>query len=807
MTISYNWLHEYLPVHIEADKLSRILTGVGLEVESMEPYEAVKGGLKGLVIGEVLTCEKHPDADKLHLTTVNTGSGEILQIICGAPNVAAGQKVVVAPVGVTIYPLSGDPMTMKKVKIRGIESQGMICAEDEIGLGSSHDGILVLNDEAVPGTPAAEYFKPYSDLIYEIGLTPNRMDAMSHLGVARDVVAWLNFHEKQQYVVKSPFTNGLKTDSKSLPIKVTIENTNACRRYSGISIHDVTIEESPDWLKQRLKSIGLRPVNNIVDITNFILHETGQPLHAFDADKISGSEVIVKHCAEGTLFTTLDEKERKLSAEDLMICNTEGPMCFGGVFGGLESGVTEATKNIFLESAWFDPVTVRKTSFRHDLRTDAATRFEKGVDISNTVQVLKRAALLTKELASGRIAGDVIDVYPSPKEKVTVAMKWHYLKKLSGKNYHPDAVKKILGSLGFEIAKEGIDELWITVPYSKTDIEHPADIVEEIMRIDGLDNIEIPGSITISPTVETNYKEEAFKNKIAGYLTGHGFNEIFTNSITNSAWYAEDVLATTVKMLNNLSAGLNVMRPSMVETGLQCIGFNLNRKNNNLRLFEFGKTYSTHSPGKYNEAQHLTLYISGGSEASWKQKTIPADLYLLKGITNAVLKQMGLQAKSEHLNGHTDYNYGLRYTINGKTVATVATVQPNKLKTFDIKQPVFIADFYWDVLITLASKTSITYSEIPKFPAVERDLSMVLPEKISYAEVEKTVLAANVNKLKQVSLFDVFQSEKLGAGKKSFALNFIFQDEEKTLTDKETDKMMSAIMEALEKELNAEIRK
>jgi phenylalanyl-tRNA synthetase beta chain len=807
MTISYNWLHEYLPVQIEAEKLSRILTSVGLEVESMEAYEEVKGGLKGLIIGEVLTCTKHPDADKLKITTVNTGSGDALQIVCGAANVAAGQKVVVATIGATIYPVNGEPLTMKKAKIRGVESHGMICAEDEIGIGTSHDGILVLNEQAVVGTPAADYFKLTADTVYEIGLTPNRMDAMSHMGVAKDVIAWVNFHEKKQYVMKSPFANGFKADSQALPIKVIIENTEACQRYAGISIQQVTVAESPAWLKQRIKTIGLRPINNIVDITNFILHETGQPLHAFDLDAITGGEVIVKNCAEGTPFITLDEKERKLSAEDIMICNKETPMCIGGVFGGLKSGVKETTTNIFLESAWFHPVSIRKTSFRHGLRTDAATRFEKGVDISNTVNILKRAALLIKEIAGGTIASDVVDVYPSPKEKAQIGIKYHYLKKISGKNYHPDAVKRILQSLGFEIAKESIDELWVSVPFSKPDIEHPADIAEEVMRIDGLDNVEIPTSITISPSVENNYKAAAYKDKIANYLAASGFNEIFTNSISNSAWYSEEVLQSTVKMLNNLSAELNVMRPSMVETGLQCVGFNINRKNNNLRLFEFGKTYSSTSVGKYDETDHLTLYLSGSSNASWKQKPVTADFYLLKGFVDGILQQFGYTYTTQLIAATADYSYGLSYIVNGKAAATIGMVHAAKLKQFDVKQPVFIADLQWNFLTGLTDNNQINYHEIPRFPSVERDLAVVIDKTVQYGEVEQTIVAANIKKLKRISLFDVFESEKIGTNKKSLALNFVFQDDEKTLTDQETDKMMSILMQSLEKKLNAEIRK
>jgi len=578
MTISYKWLSEYLPEQVEPEKLSKILTAVGLEVESMERFESVKGGLQGLVIGEVLECEQHPNADKLKLTKVSIGEASPLQIVCGAANVEKGQKVVVATIGSTIYPVSGDPLTMKAAKIRGIESQGMICAEDEIGLGSSHEGIMVLDGNAKVGTSAAEYFHPYEDIIFEIGLTPNRMDAMSHLGVAKDVCAYLSYHNKKELRAVTPFKNAFKTDNSSLPIKVTIENKEACQRYAGVTISGVTVKESPEWLKNRLVAIGQRPINNIVDITNYILYETGQPLHAFDAEAISGNQVIVKTLPSETTFVTLDGKERKLTDQDLMICNATEGMCIAGVFGGATSGVKDSTSKIFLESAWFNPASIRKTSFRHGLRTEAASRFEKGVDISNVVHVLKRAALLIKEVAGGEISSDIVDIYPEPKDKTEVAIKYHYLKKLSGKNYHPDAVKKILNSLGFEIIKEGIDELRISVPYSKPDISLPADIVEEILRIDGLDNVEFPGSINITPAIDENSLKESLKEKISTYLVGLGFNEILTNSITNSAYFNEEVLSGTVKMINSLSADLDVMRPSMVETGLEAIAYNANRK-------------------------------------------------------------------------------------------------------------------------------------------------------------------------------------------------------------------------------------
>jgi phenylalanyl-tRNA synthetase beta chain len=804
MTISYNWLQQYLPVALDHERLSRILTSIGLEVESMEPYEEVKGGLKGLVIGEILTCEKHPDADKLKLTTVNIGTGEDLQIVCGAPNAAKGQKVVVATVGTTIYPLSGDPLTMKKAKIRGVESHGMICAEDEIGLGSSHNGIMVLDAQAVPGTPAADYFKLKTDWVYEIGLTPNRMDAMSHLGVAKDVVAYLNFHDKKNYTVKLPYGNVFKADNHTLPIKITIENETACQRYTGVSIKGVTVKESPDWLKQRLNSIGVRSINNIVDITNFILHETGQPLHAFDADAIIGGQVIVKNPEEGTAFISLDEKERKLSAGDLMICNANEPMCIGGVFGGLKSGVKDSTKNIFLESAWFNPVNIRKTSFRHNLRTDAAMRFEKGVDISNTSNVLKRAALLIKELAGGEIASDVVDVYPHPKEKRQIAIKYHYLKKISGKNYHPDTVKKILEALGFEVSKENIDELWVAAPHSKPDMEHPADLAEEIMRIDGLDNVEIPASITITPSADTDEAAFDYREKISSFLTGVGFNEILTNSISNSAWYSEEVLAGGVKMLNNLSADLNMMRPSMLESGLECIAFNLNRKNNNLRLFEFGKTYQTEAAGKYNETEHLALYISGSLPSSWKNKPLPLDIYYLKGVVKSILEQAGIDSQVSISLSETGK---LEYTSNKQLLAAVYEVPSKSLKQFDLKQPVIVADFYWNSLLALIRKNKIQFNDIPRFPAVERDLAIVIPKKLNYEQIETAIRNTKIKKLKQVSLFDVFESDKIGAGKKSLALNLVFQDAEKTLTDQETDKMMSQIMQVLEQEFSAEIRK
>lgn len=805
MTISYNWLSDYLPETIDPEKLSKILTSIGLEVESLEKYESVKGGLAGLVIGEVLECSQHPNADKLKLTKVNVGSTEPLQIVCGANNVAVGQKVIVARAGTTIYPTAGEPMTMRVAKIRSIESQGMICAEDEIGLGTDHEGIIVLPADTLVGSSAAEFFKPYSDWIYEIGLTPNRMDAMSHFGVARDVCAYLTHHQKDARP-KSPFTNSFKVDSTDKQVKVTIENTDACQRFTGVTITGITVKESPQWLKQRLTAIGLRSINNIVDITNFILHETGQPLHAYDLAAVTGKAIIVKNLPDGTKFISLDEKERKLHNEDLMICNgKEEGMCIAGVFGGLHSGVKSTTTDIFLESAWFNPVSIRKTSVRHELRTDAATRFEKGVDISNTANVLKRAAAMIKEIAGGKIASDVVDVYPNPKQKTEVTLKNHYLKKLSGKNYHADKIKKILVALGFEIVREGQDELRVEVPYSKPDISIPADIVEEVLRIDGLDNIDIPSTITISPAVEQLGLKENLKDKIAGYLVGQGFIEIFTNSITNSKYFNEEVLAKTVKMINNLSVELDVLRPSMVETGLEAISYNINRRNTSLQLFEYGKTYSSEAVGNYVEQEHLCLYITGmNSEDVWQGKSKPQDFYRLKGLATAVLTLCGLSGISFSASDET----GGLDLVHGKTVlGKLMEAAPQKLQAFDIKQPVFILDIELEGLMQAVKENNIRYREVNKFPVMQRDLALVVDRNTSYKSIETTVEKLKLSKLRGMRLFDVFESDKLGAGKKSMAISFTFSDDEKTLTDKEVDGMVSKLVQGFESELAAEIRK
>lgn len=797
-------------------KLASILTSVGLEVENLYRYGEITNNLQGLLTGEVITCKKHPDADKLTITTVSNGHGETLQIVCGASNVAVGQKVIIAPAGTTLYPLNKEPLTIKKTIIRGIESHGMLCAEDEIGVGDSHEGIIVLPGDTKTGITAYDYYKSSADSILEIGITPNRMDAMSHMGVAKDVCAYLAHHNKAEIKMISPFKNIFKADNTSNKIDVVIENTEACSRYSGVTISGVKVSNSPGWLQSRLKSIGVRPVNNIVDITNFILHETGQPIHAFDADKIRGNlpaapagKIIVKTLPEGTLFITLDEKIRVLNSEDLMICNGDDvPMCFGGVFGGLESGVTQNTTSIFLESAWFNPASVRKTSFRHNLRTEAAIRFEKGVDISNTVTILKRAALLTKEICGGEISSDVVDMYPAPKTQKEVILQNHYLKKISGKNYHLETVKNILKSLNFSIVREGADELRIAVPFSNPDITIPADIIEEIMRIDGLDNIEIPLAIKISPAAETGAYPAAIKEKIAGWLSANGFSEIFTNSITNSKYFTEKTLTTTVKIINSLSEDLNVMRPSMMPTGLESISYNLNRKNPDLLFFEFGKIYSSTEPGKYTEAESLALYFAGNKkEINWNVASEKTDIYFVKGVCNNIFALAGLKDYRFDPGKGDELDECIMAISNGDTVAEAGIIKKIILEKFSIKQPVFYLHINWYKLISLAQNKDISFAEIPKFPQVHRDLSILVDKRISYQSLEYSVTSLHLTRLLSVKLFDVFENEKLGKNKKSLAISFIFSDREKTLTDEETDEMMERIIHVIEKDWNAEIRR
>lgn len=814
MKISYNWLNEYLPQNQmvkmpgSPQKMSEILTSVGLEVEGIEKYEEVANNLEGIFTGEVISCEKHPDADKLKVTKVDIGIGDPLEIVCGAPNVAKGQKVIVATTGTTLHPTSGEPFAIKKAKIRGIQSNGMICAEDEIGLGNSHAGIIVLPEETKVGIPASEYYQLYSDHTIEIGLTPNRMDAMSHLGVAKDVCAYLSHHQKKELKVQSPYKHAFSAENNSRKISVVINDPKECIRYAGVSISGIKVEDSPKWLQNRLKSIGLKPLNNIVDITNFILHETGQPLHAFDADQIKGEKIIVKTLSGNTSFITLDGKERKLSREDLMICDGEStPMCIAGVFGGAKSGVSENTVNIFLESAVFNAGMIRKSLLRHDLRTEAAIRFEKGVDVSNTVNVLKRAAILIKEIAGGTISSEIIDVYPIPVENTVVTLSNHYLKKISGKNYSAETVRNILKSLNFSILREGLDDIQVEVPLSNPDISLPADIIEEIMRIDGLDNIEIPATINMAPAIDTNIRQSLIKEKVISWLNGNGFSEIFTNSITNSDYFDQNTLSHTVKIMNSLSEDLDVMRPTMLPTGLECLAYNINRKNNNLLFLEFGKTYAQ-KEGAYTETENLALYFTGHqNEINWNNPLKKVDIFYVKGICTSLFNLTGLKDFKWNQSKDDTLEENLVAVCRDQEVAKAGKISKSLQDKFSIKQPVYFVSIDWNKLLSLSKKEETVFKPIAKFPQVHRDLSVVLDKNVAYQAVEEVVNSLKIKKLIDLRLFDVFESEKLGKNKKSFAISFTFSDKEKTLVDKEIDGMMNSIIDKLEKDLQAEIRR
>ena len=799
---------DYFQNPVPHNKLSLILNSIGLEVESYEEYQEIKGGLLGLVTGEVCTVEKHPNADRLSVTTVKIGDGEPLQIVCGAPNVAVGQKVIVAPVGCTIYPTAGDPITMRAAKIRSVESMGMICAEDEIGLGTDHNGIKILEAGTPVGIAVADLFEPYSDHVISIGLTPNRSDAMSHLGVARDVCNWLNHHEGTALKPIIKLNNEIVKVDKPCAIEVIIENTVDCQRYAGAHIHDVEVKDAPKWIQQRLKAIGQRPINNIVDITNYILHDTGQPLHAFDADKIKGGVVRIKNLEEGTKFVSLDEKERKLSAGDLMICDAESsPMCMGGIFGGVNSGVSTDTKNIFLESAWFHPVAIRKSSFKHQLRTDAAMHFEKSVDIGQTVDALKKAALLICEFGGGEINTDLIDVYPNPSAQPTVALTYSYLNKMSGKVYEKEQAKKILLGMQFIILEETNESIVVQVPTYKTDIRIPADLVEEIMRIDGFDNIVIPSSINISPAVSTGNRDYALREKLSGVLCGMGFNEMLNNSITHSANYSEEEMKVAVKMLNNLSSELDMLRLTMMETGLQTIARNLNHRNDNLLVFEFGKTYSKQH-GKYVEDDHLALFTAGkASETSWNKQEENADIFYLKGVIHA----LQIQSAIPQINYKVEERSRFEYCINGyasdKLIVSIGKPSSEMLDKSDIRVPVWFADIHWQNWMQSGNTKNIRYHEISKFPLVQRDLSFVANKDVTFEDIDRLLESLSIKQLKNYRLFDIFKSEKLGNNKQSMAMNFTFLDETKTMKDDEVDKIMGKITRGIEENLKAEIRK
>jgi len=799
MKISYNWLKEFIDTDKTPQEISIILTGTGLEVESLEKVQPIPGGLEGLVIGFVKESVAHTNSDHLHVTKVDVGGPEDLQIVCGAHNVAAGQKVVVATVGTTIYPTVGEPFAIKKSKIRGEVSEGMICAEDEIGLGTDHAGIMVLDEDAVVGTPAKNYFKLHDDYMYEIGLTPNRADAVSHLGTARDIAAFLKIG------ITKPDVSSFKVDNTSRTIEVVVENEQASPRYAGLTISGVEVKDSPKWLKERLAVIGIRSVNNIVDVTNYVLHELGQPLHAFDADEITGGKVLVKNYPEGTVFKTLDDVDRKLSENDLMIGNTEEPMCIAGVFGGAKSGVKSATKNIFLESAYFNAVSVRKTAKRHGLKTDASFRFERGTDPDMPVFALKRAALLIQQVAGGKISSQISDHYPTPVAPFAFEVSYKNIDRLIGQQITHGEIKAIIEALDIKIVNETADSLSLEVPPYRVDVTREVDIVEEILRIYGYNNIHIPTQIRASLNNSQKKEKDTVQNQISDLLSANGFNEILSNSLTKSAY--SDNLDVAVKILNPLSSDLDVMRQSLLFSGLEAIAYNQNRRAADLKFYEFGKVYSV-KDDKYSEVQRFSIFITGADAAEqWNQKPKAVSFYNLKAIVDGILQRLNITDFVVEDATCGKLAFGLQYMLNGKQLVKFGPVGAAALKKTDVDKEVFYADFNFDLVLNATRKNVIVYQEVSKFPAVRRDLSMLIDKSVSFGQLKQIAQRTERKLLKEVSVFDVYQGDKLPAGKKSYALSFIIQDIEKTLTDKAIDSVMQKLIYNLGKEAGAEIRK
>lgn len=807
MKISVNWLKTLINKDIQVNETAELLTASGLEVEGIETLESMKGGLLGLVVGQVRECTKHPDADRLNITKVDIGNPELLSIVCGAPNVAANQKVIVATIGTKLYPSTGEPFEIKKSKIRGVASEGMICAEDEIGLGESHAGIMVLPDETPIGMAAADYFKIENDYILEIGLTPNRSDAASHMGVARDLVSILNTSSHSTgYEVTLHGLHELSEPTGKNTIEISVENTDACKRYSGLVISGITVKESPDWLKNRLKSIGLRPINNIVDITNFVLHELGQPLHAFDVDKITGKKIIVKNAVAGTKFKTLDGVERTLTADNLMIYNAKEPMCIAGVFGGSESGVSESTTSVFLESAYFDAGSVRKSSKSHGLKTDASFRFERGTDPDMTVTALVRAANLILEIAGGALSMGIHDNYPEKIEPYKVAFSYSNCTELIGKEIDRSQIKNIIFNLGIEIESEGSDGLLLLVPRFKTDVTREVDVIEEVMRIYGYNNVEVSKAISYTAFNEDKNFDVALENKVGSLFEGFGFNEMMSLSLTKETYYPAD--NNNVKMLNPLSNDLSVLRSDMLYSGLEAIAYNVNRKNQNIKLFEMGRIYeiADKETAKYKEQKQLSIFVSGNlfPENPYHLNQT-ADFSFLKSTINSLLEKCGIKNFKTTESGYANFDFGLSYQLNGKILAEAGSVSKAQLKKFDISQPVFYACFNWDNLLKAFSKTKIQFEEISKFPTVQRDLALLLDKSVKFQQVED--LAKNTEKkfLKNVDLFDIYEGEKLG-NKKSYGIRFTLMNAEATLTEKQIESVMEKLISGYKEKLGAEIR-
>ncbi|MEI6048010.1 MAG: phenylalanine--tRNA ligase subunit beta [Bacteroidota bacterium] len=818
MKISYNWIKDYLKIDLEPLKVAEILTGIGLEIEGMDEWVSVKGGLEGVVIGEVLTCKKHPDADKLSVTTVDIGAEQPLQIVCGAPNVAAGQKVTVATVGTVVF--KGDEsLEIKKTKIRGELSEGMICAEDELGLGNSHDGIMVLDKDAIPGTAAGSYFKVARDFVFEIGLTPNRIDSGSHFGVARDLAAYLNQNTGLKEKAVRPSVTDFKPDNHDNTYEVIIENTTDCPRYSGITISSITIGESPEWLKNKLRAVGLNPINNVVDITNFVQHEIGQPLHAFDADKIEGKKIIIKNLPDKSKFITLDGVERSLSSKDLMICNPVEGMCIAGVFGGIKSGVTPSTKNIFLESAYFNPVAIRKTSKRHGLKTDASFRFERGADPDITTWALKRAAMLIKEIAGGEISSGIIDVYPKEIKNATVEVNYNNINRLIGKSIERSVVKKILSLLDIAIKEENEDNLTLDIPSYRVDVKVEADVIEEILRIYGYNNVGISNHVNSTISYAEKPDKEKIVNIISDLLSGNGFAEIMCNSLNPSAWYEQSSdfgKEQLVILANPLSSDLNAMRQSLLFGGLSSVIWNINRQNPDLKFYEFGHCYFYQKSGQsypkadnYIEKSALDLFVTGNiKRQSWNCKTNPTDFFNIKSSVEMILSRLGVNPENL-VTGESDKKYfaeSLTYSFNNKIIAEAGRISKSYLMKFDIGQDVYYGHIEWDFLLKLIKSHAISFHELPKYPSVRRDLALLLDGAVKFEQIREIALRTEKNILHDINLFDVYESDTLGVNKKSYAVSFILRDDLKTMTDKNIDKVMNNLIRAFVKELNAQIR-
>ncbi|MEC3908705.1 phenylalanine--tRNA ligase subunit beta [Tamlana sp. 2201CG12-4] len=808
MKISYNWLKQFLKTDWTPEQTSELLTDLGLEVEGLEPYQSVKGGLEGVVVGEVLTCVKHPNADKLKVTTVDIGADAPLQIVCGAPNVAAGQKVPVATIGTTLYTEEGESWTIKKGKIRGEESFGMICAEDELGLGKSHDGILVLDDSIKAGTLAAAIFDIENDHVFEIGLTPNRADAMSHLGTARDLKAGLLQKDIILELI-TPSVSAFRVDNRMVKIDVEVKNKDLAPRYCGVTITGLKVKESPAWLQHRLKAIGLAPINNIVDATNYVLHDLGQPLHAFDAVKVSGNKIEVKTLEAGTKFVTLDGVERELHEDDLMICDAEKPMCIAGVFGGEYSGVTENTTSIFLESAYFNPVSVRKTAKRHGLNTDASFRFERGIDPNITEYALKRAALLIQEIAGGEITSDIIDIYPNKIKDFEVRLSFENAKKLIGEDIPREVIKGILSSLEIKVNNVTETGLGLTVPAYRNDVQREADIIEEILRVYGYNNIKTTEKLNASISTTSRFEDYKIQNIIGNQLASQGFYEILSNSLTTpnyttlSAQLKEE---HNISILNPLSNDLSVLRQSLLFSGLESISFNINRKRANLKFFEFGNTYHNYGENR-EELKHLSLFITGNQAAeNWNEKSKKSDFFLMKGFITAILDRLGISRFTESPIKNDLFSEGITIALGKNKLVDFGLIKKPVLKHFDIAQEVIFADFNWNAILELIKHNSIKFKTIPKYPEVRRDFALLLDDHVTFESIHKIAKQTEKQLLKAINLFDVYQGKNLPKGKKSYAVSFTLQDENKTLNDKQIDKIMKKLQANFEKQLGAELR-